>query len=226
MAGKRRAGKKKSTPQGKAALAAAYDAALGLAAVQGWRETSLSDIAEEAGIELADLRRLVHGKAGLLTAFTREIDAQMVSEIEPELMAEPVRDRIFDIMMRRFDALAPYKAGIKAIARDMSRDPFGALCQSGPGLQRTARWLLDAARVDSWGPCQPLQENGLIVIYLATLRVWLKDEDTDMSATMAALDKGLTRADGILGMLRGRSRRPDDDDDDDRDGNRDDPPDH
>jgi hypothetical protein len=62
--------------------------------------------------------------------------------------------------------------------------------------------MLEAAHIDSWGPLQPLQEKGLGLLYLGTVRIWLKDDEPELSKTMAGLDKGLNRIEGILGLLK------------------------
>jgi hypothetical protein len=67
--------------------------------------------------------------------------------------------------------------------------------------------MLTGAGVDSWGPLQPLQLKGLGLVYLAALRAWFGDDSADLAPTMAALDKGLARAEAVLAMLPGVSRR-------------------
>ncbi|MBC8239538.1 MAG: hypothetical protein H8E30_03580, partial [Alphaproteobacteria bacterium] len=129
--------------------------------------------------------------------------------------AEPVRDRLFDVIMRRLDALAPYRDGIAAVARDLRREPGTLAClAAGPG-RRSLQWMLEAARIQPWGLLAPLQLKGLGLVYLSVLRVWLHDDGEDLAHTMAALDKALGRVESVLGTLRrgpGRFRRSRDED--------------
>lgn len=176
---------------GATAIDRVVDAALGLAATQGWRDTTLDDIATESGVSLSDVRRQVGGKTEILLALSRRVDAAMLDGDKPE--GETVRDRIFELVMRRLDALAKYKAGLKAVTRDLPRDP-AALLLLGCGTARSMAWLLEAAGVNPRGPLGGLRVKALGAIYLGTMRRWLGDEGEDSGKTMAFLDKALRRA--------------------------------
>jgi hypothetical protein len=80
---------------------------------------------------------------------------------------------------------------------------LGALC----GLQQLLRSLaamLEAARISSSGVKGLIRTKGLAAIYLATLRIWLRDDSPDMAKTMASLDGHLRRVEALAGRLRGR----------------------
>lgn len=183
------------------------EAALHLAAVQGWRDTTMADIAAEAGVPLAELRHRFSGKQGILAAFSRQIDETVLAGTDPDIADEPVRDRLFDLLIRRLDALKPYRDGVAALAAELRWDPPALACLCAGPLRTSMQWTLDAARVDRWGPLAPLQLKGLGLIYLGVLRVWLRDQSDDYASTMAALDKALNRADSVAAMLRRRPRR-------------------
>jgi AcrR family transcriptional regulator len=168
------------------------DAALALAERRGWRELALADIAREAGLPLARVHGLAPSKTAILEAHMRRTDAAVLSGA-PADPGSDARDRLFDAVMRRFDAMAPGKAGLRAIVHDLSSDPAGALCL-GPGLMRAMAWTLEAAGIDSGGWRGRLKAKGLALLYLSVLRVWLGDDSAEQSKTMAALDRGLRRA--------------------------------
>ncbi len=209
MADKKAAGKggkgKKPPADGPDVLA--VKAAMALAAVQGWHDTTMADIADEAGLDLADLRRLYGSKTAVLAGLIRLTDEVVLRGSGPDIAAEPARDRLFDVIMRRLDALAPYRDGIAAVARDLRREPAALAClAAGPG-RRSLQWMLEAARIPPWSLLAPLQLKGLGLVYLSVLRVWLRDEGEDLAQTMAALDKALGRVDNILGSFRRGPRR-------------------
>lgn len=184
------------------------DAALHLAAVQGWSDTTMADIAETAKVPLAEARRHFASKQALLTEFFARLDAAMLEGVGREIADEPARDRLFDLIMRRFDAMAPYKDGIRAIAHEQVRDPAALFCLAVGPMRRSLDWMLAGARVRPWGPLQPMQRKGLGLIFLGAMRTWLRDDSPDLSKTMAAVDRGLARADSVLRMLPiGPSRR-------------------
>ena len=66
--------------------------------------------------------------------------------------------------------------------------------------------MLEAARLSTSGCRGRLRVKGLMAIYLATLRVWLRDETNDLAKTMAALDGQLRRVEALIGRLPGRPR--------------------
>ena len=201
--------KAKRQAKPKAAAAAApidrmVDAALGLAATQGWRDTTLADIAEAAGVSLGDLRRHVGGKTEILLALARRADAATLDGGKAE--GETVRDRVFELVMRRLDALGPHKAGLKAVTRDLPRDP-ASLLLLGCSTARSMGWLLEAAGVDPRGPLGRLRVKALGAIYLGALRTWFADEGADSGKTMAYLDKALRRAERFAAPFS-RSAKP------------------
>ncbi len=171
------------------------DAALAAAAERGWRSLSLHDIAEAAGLPLAKVYPVFRSKRAILDAFAGRIDAQVLAG-QPKLWdaEDTPRDRLFDVLMRRIDALTPHKAGLAAVMRDAGRDPVAALSGT-PRLLRSMSWMLEAAGIDSTGPAGTLRTRGLALIWLMTLRAWIADDSPDAAKTMAALDSRLRQAD-------------------------------
>ena len=203
----KRATKRKAAAEEPAARDRMVDAAMALAAERGWRDLSLRDIAEASGLSLADAYRACPSKLAILEAFMRRIDAIVLSEeaIAPD--DETARDRIFDVMMRRFDALEPYKQALGAILLDLAGDPLAALA-SLPSFKRSMSWMLEAAGLETEGLKGLARIEGISLIYLASLRVWLRDESPDQAKTMAALDGYLRRVEGVVRRFdRGGSPR-------------------
>ncbi len=178
------------------------DAALALAADRGWRKLSLVDIAEAAGVPVVELYRQFPSKSAVLGAFLRRTDAAVLAGIEAQRAAaaadETPRDRLFDVLMRRFDVLAPHKAGLKAMMRDLPADPMAALVTL-PQLGRSFAWMLMAAGIRTDGVRGLVRVKVVVALWLATMRVWFGDSDPDQGRTMAALDKNLRRAGGLCG---------------------------
>ena len=178
----------------KPANEAALDAFLGLVAEKGFAGVTLRDVAEAAGLGLADLYRLYPDKIALAAAFMAKIDADVLagtpSRSDPE---ETARDRLFDVMMRRYDALRPYRAALGAIRRAATRDPMLALAMA-PAVRRSMAVLLEAASLPSEGLGGALRQNGLLAIHYAVAGTYDRDETADLSKTMAALDSRLKMA--------------------------------
>ena len=180
------------------------DTALALAAERGWSGLSLAEIAAEAKLPLSKVYPHFASKQEILAAFSRRIDAAVLAEeLDADDLEESARDRLFDVMMRRFDALQPHKAALANILYDGLRNPLDGLA-GAPQLARSLRWMLEAAGIGTGGVKGALRVKGLAAIYLATLRVWLRDDSPDLAKTMAALDGHLRRAESLLRRAPGR----------------------
>jgi AcrR family transcriptional regulator len=174
------------------------DAALQLIAGQGWRRLSMAAIATEAGLPLLSLYRTFPSKAAILCAFSRRIDeAVLTAPVEAEPGERP-RDRVFDLLMRRFDALQPYRGALEVLDRELPADP-GAALATGAGLLRSMAWMLEAAGIATDGLAGAVAVKLTAAAYFMTLRVWLRDETPDLAPTMAALDRRLRGIERWLG---------------------------
>ncbi|MGF1639627.1 MAG: TetR family transcriptional regulator [Rhodospirillales bacterium] len=171
-------------------------AALELAAIRGWRGLSLSEIAEEAGVPLADVYGAFPSKAAILAGIIGRFDRRVLAGGAAD-REESVRDRLFDVLMRRFDALSPHKDAVAAILRDLPADP-ATLLFTLPRLAISIAWMLEAAGLTCSGLRGAIRVKGVALIYLDTLRVWLRDDSEDMTRTMARLDRDLRRAEGLV----------------------------
>ncbi len=183
------------------------DAALHLAAEDGWSGFSLSDVAQRAKVPLADLHGQFSGKSAILAAFSRRTDVRVLRAVDPEDQeGERPKDRLFDVLMLRFDELAAHKEGVRAISRDLARDPFGLLAGARPAL-RSMHWMLEAASIDSGGVYGAVRARALAVVWLAAFRVWLDDEP-GLGKTMSELDKRLQQSSALWGDTMVASGEP------------------
>ncbi len=172
---------------------AAVKAALTLAAQKGWNNVSLREVAKKAKIALPELHEHFGDRLDIIAAWGRLLDRQVLNETGEIDLSFPARDRLFDILMARFDALNENRDGAKAILRSLRTDPKQAVIAL-PHLGRSMSWMLEAAGIETSGVKGALKIAGLAAVYLKSLWVWCDDESPDMSKTMAALDKNLGRA--------------------------------
>jgi AcrR family transcriptional regulator len=184
-------------------------AAIALAAERDWREIGLAEIASAAGIKMSDLLVEYPSKMAILDAFSKAIDRKVLAKFAPDAESSSARDRLFDVLMQRFDALESYKEAVRRLLAAAWRDPLVGFCAGG-SLLRSMGLMLEAAGVPSDGIRGAIKSKGLAAIYAATLRDWLKDDTTDKSPTMAALDGRLRRAEGWSNSLKSMpfGRRP------------------
>jgi AcrR family transcriptional regulator len=170
------------------------DALMGLAAEGPWEEISLADVADRAGVSLVQFRDFFPSKGAVLGAFSRRIDRQV---LEGASAGESPKDRLFDVLMRRFDAMAPYKAALKNINEWAMRDPLAL-----PSLNQLAlnslRFMVEAAGLSSEAPLGALKLQGLALAWTHVFHIWLADDSADNSKTMAALDHELARGETLV----------------------------
>jgi ubiquinone biosynthesis protein COQ9 len=171
-------------------------AALRLAGERPWSDVTLADIAQAADVSLIDLRRDFGCKADILSAFVRAIDDEVLGSAPPRSSEQPARDALFEVIMRRFDVLAPYKPALKSITETWPTDPV--LLRA---LAASQAWMLRAAGIGPEGLEGQLRTAGLGTIYASVFRTWLEDDDPGLARTMAALDRRLRRGERTLNTL-------------------------
>ena len=187
---------------------AVIEAAMRLAVERGWRRVALADIAAAAGRPLADLYDRFPTKSAILEALSRRADLAVARGGDPaEDASERPRDRLFDVVMRRFEHLAPWRQGLAAISRDLRGDPLAGLAAL-PALRRSLRWMMEAAGLDTAGVRGAIRTKAFAAAYIATVATWLDDESPDLTQTMARLDRALRRVDGWTALFGGDSPRP------------------
>jgi AcrR family transcriptional regulator len=168
------------------------DALMELAAERRWEDITLSDIALRAGLSLADFRDHFPSKGAVVAGFARRIDRIVLEGTTADLVGENAKERLFDVLMRRIDALKPYRDALQSISDWSRRDLMTAAALNGV-VVNSMRFMLEAAGIDSEGPVGTLKLQGLALAWNRVLDTWFEDDDPGLSATMAALDRELTR---------------------------------
>jgi len=182
----------KGDPRGKI-----VDALFELCAERRFEEVSIRDICVRSGASLGEFRDLFPSKGAVLTSFNRRIDRVVLDQKFEDTATDSARDRLFDALMRRLDALAPYKAGLREVVAWLRRDPIAAARINVP-IVNSLRFMLEAAGIDSEGGVGALKLQGLVFAWSRIVDVWLDDDEAGLSKTMAALDKELTRGEGLV----------------------------
>ncbi len=182
----------------------AFDRALigawfSLAADSGRQFPTVVAAAQAAGLPLDRARARFPSRDSVLMRFGRQADQAALMGIPTEVS---VRDKLFDVIMRRIDALQANRAGVNAVLRQLPGMPPLALLL-GLATERSMRWLLDACGVSTAGIAGALRVRGLVAVWLWTVRAWQTDESMDLSTTMAALDRALGQAERAAGWLGG-----------------------
>jgi AcrR family transcriptional regulator len=151
---------------------------------------SLAAVAASAGLPILSVYRLFGSKYAILRGLYRRIDELVLAESPPAEADERPRDRLFDLLMRRFDSLRRYRPSLEVLSRELWGDPIAAHC-AGRSLLRSMRWMLEAADISTggWRGAVAVRLTG--AAYLSAMRVWQRDDTPDLAPTMAALDARL-----------------------------------
>jgi len=174
------------------------DAFMELLAGTDYGAIALADVAAEAGVSLSEIRGLFSGKVAMMEAFSRRIDQMVLNG--PAAEGDSARDRLFDVIMRRLDALASHKPALTRLAGSARRDP-GLAARIAKMNFGSQRWMFAAAGVGHGGLRGTIALSGVALLMGETTRVWLKDDDPGLARTMASLDKGLERGGRLMRLV-------------------------
>ncbi|MEZ5902890.1 MAG: TetR family transcriptional regulator [Alphaproteobacteria bacterium] len=175
------------------------EASLRLAAAESWSNISFEQIILAAQLDRLEVQEYFDDKTDILVAYGRRIDARLFKELSlDEGMSE--RERVFDILMERFDILNEDREAVLSILGSIKYDPKEAIL-TFPHLAKSMTRVLEAAGIDTEGLKGAAQVAGLVGVYLYVVRTWKEDESSDMAKTMAALDKALDYAESTANSL-------------------------
>lgn len=200
------------------------DSLLELAAERPWNEVTLEALAERAGLSLSALRAAYDGRTSILSDFVRRMDERVLAAVDPDMAGEAPRERLFDVLFSRLEALAPYRAAIRNLGQAARSDPLLAL-ELNRIVTGSMGWMLTAAGIAAGGGRGVLRAQGLAFVWARVTRVWLEDEEPGLARTMAELDRRLRQAERSFlrlhrlerfvrggGRPRPRRRRPEETD--------------
>jgi AcrR family transcriptional regulator len=179
---------------------------MALLAEQPIERIGLADIADGAGVTLAELRGEFSSPLAVLAAHVKELDRAVLAASDPEMAEESPRERLFDVLMRRLDLLATHKEAVRSLLRSVRRDPPLALALNTMAV-RSQQWMLTAAGIGASGPKGMLRAQGLALLFANVLRSWIDDDD-DNTRTLAALDQAVPRGQRFAGLLDDVCRIP------------------
>jgi hypothetical protein len=167
-------------------------AALSFAAEGNWAEATLPRLAQAAGAPVQALHplSLLDAPAAIEAHFDRAVADR------PASLEESPRERLFDLCMRRFEAMEPHRRALAEIERvdPLQRPRLVAL--SG----RSALWLLGVSGL-AGQPLEHLRSGPLALILLRARDAWRKDAAGDFARTMVSLDRDLRRAEDAENRL-------------------------
>ncbi len=171
-------------------------AALDLAATSPWEWVTLAQIAEKSGLSTEEVAEIFPDKASIVEAIIDHIDAQIETIFGEQGTELSSRDRLFDVLMERFEILNRNRMAHLSILNS-----FGwtsqSICPDLKILKSSMTRMANCAGIEVNGLVGFINITGLKIIYTWVTLVWCQDNSSDLGKTMAELDKTLGRADFI-----------------------------
>ena len=178
----------------------AVAAFMALLAEQSFEAIGLAEVAGRAGVSLSQLRGEFGTTLGIVAAHMKDTDRAVLDGDAGDMTDESPRDRLFEVLMRRLDTLAPHKDAIRSLMRSARRNPALAFALNGLAV-RSQRWMLTAAGIGAAGPRGALRAQAAALMFARVAAVWIDDDEEGLDRTMAALDRGLASAERWSGFL-------------------------
>ena len=186
-------------PRGSSDRDKAIDAPMALLAEQRFEDIGLAEVAGRAGLKLSQLRAEFGSTLAIFAAHIKDIDRAVLAGGE-DMTDESPRERLFDVLMRRLEAMAPYKEAVRSMLHSARRHPGLAFALNCMAV-RSQTWMLEAAGIGAAGKKGALRAQGAALTFARVLNVWLDEDDPALDRTMAALDRGLASAERWAGLL-------------------------
>jgi hypothetical protein len=166
----------------------AVEAALTLAAEQPWRDVSLRQVAERAGVPFPELYAEAPAKPLLVLRLSQKLDRAALATAATA--SDDVHDRLFDATMARIEAMEAHRAALRSMAR--GENPLALATH----LPLTARAILEAAGVTATAP----RLAAMTLVWARVVQVW-RDDEGALNRTMAEIDKQLKQMRQRLGRI-------------------------
>jgi AcrR family transcriptional regulator len=173
---------------------------MALLAEKSFERIDLSEIAARAGVSLGAMRAEFPSTLAIYAAHVKALDRAVLDGGEGDMAEEPPRERLFDVLMRRIELLAPHKEAVRSLLRSARRNPGLAFALNGLAV-RSQQWMLTAADIHASGPRGMLRAQGLALIWARVLRTFVNDDDEGHARTMAELDRALGRGARLVGFI-------------------------
>ena len=177
------------------------------------RALHIDDIAAAAGVAPTAARAVSGSIPALILHQLARLDRQAVLESLADIEDAgevPIRDKIMEALMHRFEVYAPYRAQMANLESAARRDPLLGL-KLLDSLAQAVRMLLRMAGDDLTGFAGEARVRGVVGVAMVAARVWRSDDSPDLSMTLKEIDKRLATAEEWGRTLRVlRDDAPDD----------------
>ncbi len=165
-----------------------------------WADITLIDVANAANLPLQDVCLYFEVKEDILSSYGRQLDRQIADNIGQIREDETCRDRLFDILMERYELLNENRAAVISLFNAIKYDPSQVLTAL-PHLNASIKHMVELSGMESKGARGALRIAGVAAIYLHGIYNFVHDNGDEMAKVMAGLDRDLARAEDISNLM-------------------------
>ena len=159
----------------------------------GWKEFSIERFAEDNKYKTSEVKKFIGNKNDLLIEFSKMIDEKVELNIDiEEFENSDVKDNIFELIMMRFDAMTPFKGGLKKIINEI-KSPI-ILKEISQNILVSMDFYLEFSNAYDDTIFDTIKKKSLFLIYSYCFKAWLNDDSKELSKTMSELDRLLNYA--------------------------------
>ena len=176
------------------------DGALVLAAETSWHRVTLSDVCAASDVRLMDCAKASITKIHIIAHLDSLLDQAMLGAQAKVDRTQSVRDRLFDVVMSRFDTMEENRSAWISILQADKSDTIASLARSARRA-RGGAWALEASGVNASDLKGAGRAIALAGIMQRVESVWL-DDGPDLAKTMARLDQELRTSEDWVGRIQ------------------------
>ncbi len=188
--------KSSMTDSGNDQLKALADAAWRLLASHHIDKIDLTMVANHAGVSYGLAAALGGSVQRLILVKMEMLDQQSLLESYGDIEEAgdvSIREKIIEGLLHRFEVYAQYRSQITSLSQSARTHPEMAM-RLIDGLESVVRRILVMSGDSASGIRGTFRVKGVVGVLLVVARVWMKDESTDLAATMKALDQRMQQA--------------------------------
>ena len=162
-----------------------------------WESLNINEVKKKSKVKL--FSKKIYNKKNLIENINLYFDYCLSLNLN-NIEKSNDRDMIFEIIMMRFDILQKHRKAVKSIFNSLKKKPH-ELILFLPNLLNSMIIMLGYTKKNKKSIARNLRAKGVLIIYILTFLIWLKDENQDLDKTMQALDDNLTKVDKILSFI-------------------------
>src|SRR3954451_14954190 len=173
---------------------------MALLAEKRFDQIGFGAVSARAGVSLASARSECGSTLAVLAAHMKDLDRKVLAGGEGDMADEPPRERLFDVLMRRIEAMAPYREATRSLMKSAACNPGLAFALNALAV-RSQTWMMTAAGIAAAGPRGMIRAQGVAGLFASVLRTGVDDHDEGQAGPLPALDRALARGQRWFGML-------------------------